>query len=748
MEINAVPVTTGATYLDLMQAYCDAEWAKQKDIDYRRDLANAKTDTSKFNATTTLTQLFGSIQYGYLIQSAAEVYKHGRGEEYADIALELIRRVAEIFETVVNTCGLSEFDLDTLNFIEGAFAGGPFCKGSLILRQAGKMDDALYARMLPVWESTVRQIMRLPEWGPFNRCVLRMITLSRFARLYPDSAYAKEAGDMGRFLAEDSIGRWNMEDTPLYNGIWYICMAEYLHENKIRNFRTDTVFHYYATYLTHIQTPEGSLPDYGDARTREWGCAGLSIGFMEWAAVLYGDGDVKYAAMKYIDFVRQFYGPQTLVSGWMTRSYALAADMAETPVTPTLPHYLSGEVIEDLVGKKIVFRGENRDYLMVNYRDEGNYAVTARQNMYSTIPAPAEKIHHGHADENAIVELMYRDKFLLADGGYRDAIVTDGHYRADFYHNRIVARNGRMFREKGFLQYAENLGAYLKTETEKIFYHEMGGLEISRTRVDDPHHRVIADRTVIHLGDGRYLVADTVKATQTYEYTIGQMWFGGKIQKVGRSGKDFLVCQTLDCLRGPAGTEDLNLRLVMVNKELPTSIEKIRRNHTDDQYALSQYFTEYLGEGEYLHFVTLLLPEQTAADKAVNDRIAASAKCSQTGGGKALSISLKLDGKTVTIGFKMDEKFGFGDYKHRPTYTFEQGKYRVGPYETDALLAVFTQQNGKTDYSAIMLSRIDEVHGKKRGTVFASLPTRFTNNDLSVNDGAFCQCRRDGTIEG
>lgn len=739
MKFQGVEITTRETYLDLLQQIADEGWKVRKDEDYMAYTAKAGEDTSANTATTTLTLAFGQIQYGYILQAMAEVYKYGRGQKYADMAVELIGRIVKIYDWVMANCSISEYDFDSLQLVDSGFAGGPFIKACMILREAGELSDGLYNSLQPVLESAVRSSLRLPEWGPFNRCALKFTILDRFARFYPQSAYAADAEKLSRFLAHDSIGRWHMEDTPLYNGIWYACIAEYLHENNIRNFRTDTIMHYYASYTTHIQTPEGSLPDYGDARTREFGCAALAVGFLEWAAVLFNDGEVKYCVSKFIEYNRGYQ--KTIAEAWVVRSLSLAAEMAGTAVEPKYPAYSSGEVIEDLVGKKIVFRGENSDYLMLNYRDEGNYALPARQNMFCTIPAPAEKVHHGHADENAITSLIYKNKFLLADGGYRDSIVADGHYRADFYHNRIVLRNGRMFKEKGFLEYAENLGAYLKVETQKIFYHELAGLEVSRTRLEDPHHSATQDRTICHFGEGIYLVIDTVRAHKVYEYTAGAMWYGGDIVK--NDTGDYIVKQTLPQFMGGRDTDGLNLRVVFARKDLAESVETIRRNHDDSQKALTQYFSEYLGRDEFLHFVTLLMPED-ADTKSGNDAMAKSLSCEQTACGHGLKVEVTVSGKKYTICTKMDETYGFNNHQKRPTYSFEQGRISYGDFTTDALLAVFTEETGAAaiDYSAIMTSRVDY----KASTVWSSMKVGFANNDLTYNSGAINWPRWEGSF--
>jgi hypothetical protein len=68
-----------------------------------------------------------------------------------------------------------------------------------------------------------------------------------------------------------------------------------------------------------------------------------------------------------------------------------------------VPSAVSEEVMEDLVGKKIVFRdgwGDGANYLLLNYRDEGPFAVMARDYLRHTIPVEEEKVPHGRSDAN------------------------------------------------------------------------------------------------------------------------------------------------------------------------------------------------------------------------------------------------------------------------------------------------------------------------------------------------------------
>ena len=61
--------------------------------------------------------------------------------------------------------------------------------------------------------------------------------------------------------------------------------------------------------------------------------------------------------------------------------------------------------------------GDDANYLLLNYRDEGPYALMPREYLRHTIPVEEEKMHHGHSDENAISLLMSGGSVLLNEAG-------------------------------------------------------------------------------------------------------------------------------------------------------------------------------------------------------------------------------------------------------------------------------------------------------------------------------------------
>ena len=196
----------------------------------------------------------------------------------------------------------------------------------------------------------------------------------------------------------------------------------------------------------------------------------------------------------------------------------------------------SAEVIDDLVSKKITFRSAHGDYGLLNYRDQGPYARYQRDYINASIYAPQEKPHHGHADENSLVILMADQTVLLADGGYL-ARFEDG-WRADVFHNRVVARTG--------FPPESDIFDYLKTDTtnhpvttEKIHFGNFGSLDYARTRLVDRERGYTGDRITLFAPEtGLYIVVDSILIDEAGHKVFCNIWHPDKIL---RQGADYVV---------------------------------------------------------------------------------------------------------------------------------------------------------------------------------------------------------------
>ncbi len=638
---------------------------------------------------------------------------------------------------------LEENDADPWHFqvVETIFSFTPVLRGLyLIGRDAFSQEE--WNRLEVLCYAEVNHIFRDCEWGRHNRAVLRAISLLLFAKLFPGHGSADHCIKLADMLFEDSLGNWSVEDATSYLGLWLNGIAEYTQYRGIWNFRIEQILSYYCHYYTAMLLPSGGLPEFGDTRFDSGTSSCLSLGAMELMAKRHNDGVLKYAIERQF---RNMVKNRTMDNGvqyerGMTNAFVWADDSIE----PAEPELLSCEALDELVGKKVVFRDswkEDGVYLFYNYRDVGPYGKLTRDYLQNTIPVHAEKPHHGHADEQSICALCAGGAVLLRDGGYRDSFTTNGHYRADFYHNRLVMRNGRMFKEKGFLEYAENIGDYLPVRTEKIYFHQFGCGEVVKTRLYDDFHGAQADRHIIYLKREKlFVVVDTVHAYRSQDMTTGVMYHAEQIEQV-EPGIFRAAAETAEGLchfhryrpeTGPEAGHPLpsteqSLCIVFAGKGVSYSLETQRRNYRQET-ALSCYTTRYYGFGEYYSYVSLLIPETGKTPEVLEMQktraleIAHSLKVGQTHLGRNLTVQLKAGGMGYTIGIQCDDQAGIEDKNLRPAYSYEIGRAVYGKFETDAKFLV---SDGRT-YGMIDGSRVD-FDGK---VVFSSYPNRCNQLDL------------------
>jgi hypothetical protein len=198
------------------------------------------------------------------------------------------------------------------------------------------------------------------------------------------------------------------------------------------------------------------------------------------------------------------------------------------------PSTLSEEVMEDVQGKKIVFRNGWRPedtYLLLNYRDEGDGGLNFRDYLRDTIPVEEEKMTHGHADENGLALLMSGGAVLLHDAGYRDYMPSGpfGAYRQDYFHNRLCVRPEKIWMGQkkgqsrysirdevpgqGVLDFLRNAGSYRRVRTQKVDFLAFEDFDYSRTRLRDEEWGYEWDRAVVYVKDPElFIVFDVFKA--------------------------------------------------------------------------------------------------------------------------------------------------------------------------------------------------------------------------------------------
>ncbi len=569
-----------------------------------------------------------------------------------------------------------------------------------------------------------------PEWGPMNRAMLRVEGLLLAAQLLPGHVHAQKWLKMSRAIAADSWGKWEEEDAQIYHPVWICSLIRYadaLDDPSL--FRLPTV-RYYFDYFVHLISPAGMVVDFGDARWNEnWASYTACL---ERAAAEYDRGDYKWAAQRITNQVGLPGRSQLSVRAGMklADAYRWADDSLETTGPPAT---LSEEVLEDVIGKKIVFRDgwdQHATFLMLNYRDEGDWGLLARDFLRHTIPVEEEKMHHGHADENAICLLMNQGSILLHEAGYRNAIPSgpNGEFRADYFHNRLVTRTGKRAREQGLCDYLRNSGAYHQVTTEKIDFTSFDTIDVSRTRVTDPRTGVQNDRVITYLKeDDIFIVFDIIKMLETDYFTFSTLWHATTLLEQGEHHFVTAVDQIQDHV--------LPQNRALLIDFLQGGIRRMGtfplRRHYQDEISVYQTLSSHYYAGHIETFVTVLAPVERDAEV---DKLVASIRLIESAEPRAgVGVAIAGPQQTRYICVKTDLRSEILAANVRPRYTFESGKVTYGPIETDAYFFYGSTAGKELTYAATHLVGI-KFNGKE---VFAAHDNTFAlmPDDLGTGFG-------------
>ena len=594
-----------------------------------------------------------------------------------------------------------------------------------------------YVRIESLCHAEISVIFTDREWGRHNRAALRAIALLLFGRVFKNHPDAEKALAYSRELIGDSLGFYSIEDAGGYLAVWLTCLIEYYQIEDAWDHNAEQVLGYYARFFASMMMPNGGFPEFGDSKFDSQDAVSF-LSLIELVAGRQCDGKLVHAANMIFKHVSE---DLTLsASGIAERGLANIIEWAGLGTEPVEYEPRSMELLDEEIGKKFIFRGwsyqmrtsafdtarpcirggpeKERTYLLYNYRDMPRSGYLTRKYLTETIAVHAEKPHHGHADEQSVAALCFGNTVLLRDSGYRDHFTADGHYRADFYHNRMVLRNGRMLGESGFLEYARDIGTFLPVETERIFYKDFSFGTAIRTRLVDRFRRADADRHIVYLKDENiFVVVDTARAWEASELTAGVMYHAERIDKISHG---------VYRVYGEFGDE-ADLLIAFAFKDRPFSVEEQRRNYRRES-ALSQYASRFFRANGFLSFVSVLIPEtgktpdERARSRERAAEIASSLDASELIRGECLYVSLIAGDKKYEIGVKCDETRGVTDAHRRPAYGYEAGKARFGVYETDALFFI---TDGRS-YGAVDFTRV-EADGV---TVFTTPETMFCQLDF------------------
>jgi hypothetical protein len=585
------------------------------------------------------------------------------------------------------------------------------------LHRLGRLSPAEVKTAADLIAGSMRYLLRTAEWGPMNRSALRAESLAWAVRALPDHPEARTWEMQRRALGDDNWGHWEIEDASLYNGVWLYSLLGYADaRNKVRElFATPEMF-YYAHYFLNLFCPAGVVPDFGDAHwTSNWA---HFLVFFEAGAAALADPGLKWAAetiaAQFVDFSK----PTSAGLGVMLLdAYRFGTDAVKAAVPATS----SMEVLEDIVGKKIVFRNGQSplsSYLLLNYRDEGDGGLNFRDYLRDTIPVEEEKMTHGHADENSVVLLMSGGSVLLHDGGYRDYMPSGpyGAYRQDYFHNRLCVRPEKIFwgqkagesrysvREavpgQTLLEFMHDAGSYRAVRTRKVDFLTFEDFDYSRTRVIDDGWGYQADRVVVYVKDPEcYVVFDLFKALREGYFTMAALWHTRQIYDRGDhwydTGYDRIQTTTL-----PQGK-----RLLVLFPSPGPRLEAVEaeKRHGQDEWLIDQAWAQHFELGETWAFVSVLVPH--AAGEDPRGWLGRISPASAGPDGKAAGVVIRDGDREIVVGVKTDLRQDISRDNRRPRYTYEAGRIAVGGFETDGDLVFGSARGGDLAYTIVNLTK-------------------------------------------
>jgi hypothetical protein len=618
----------------------------------------------------------------YLAAVLGFLYEETKERVYAEHAAELLESYGDLRDVMSKEFARSRIEYENgIPSLTNFFFLPPYVRAYVRIRSSHVIDAKARAKIEREIAESVDFIFRHPEWGAHNRAMLRAEALTYACLALPSHPHAPRWKQMAETIASDNVGHWEIEDASNYNPVWLHALFSYAEAAKRPEAYSSAMMRYYMEYYTKLIGPAGTIPDFGDAG---WNSASGGLRFVaifEKAAAVFKDPEMKWAAQSVFSTVKN---RAEMLGVGDAYHLADAYRWADESVVPRRPSSLSQEVIDEVVGKKVVFRNgwdSTSTYLLLNYRDEGDGGWLSREYLRQTISVEEEKMHHGHADENSVVLLMNKGSVLLHDAGYRDDLPSGkyGAWRQDYFHNRIVARKDKRDKNQHLLEFLQNSGAYRQVQTSKIDFLTLRTVDMSRTRVTDENLGYQWDRVVTYVRNpGYFIVIDGIKALRSDFFTFASLWHG---QHVFARGDHFYDIAT-DSVPGFSFPTRQSLLVYFPETYAKTDgVEPISRHWQSEQAVYQTISSQYkVGDGEL--FVSVLVPH----DRSVKPEtlipqfrlLPTSAPC------RAVTLEITRGDEKEYLFVKLDLEMEVARENVRPRYLYDLGKVRFGEFETDA----------------------------------------------------------------
>lgn len=613
---------------------------------------------------------------------------------------------------------------DLLAMVDGAkLAGGeakpilssfrnvlPFCEAYLALREAKMLDADEQKRVAEQIRVSMRAHYAATDYGAHNRGLIDGAGFLVAAQTFPDEPEAAKWRGYGEALIADSWGKWSVEDSSIYNPFWlfYLLRVGEL-KNKSDELMSLTTTRFYFEQYLRLMMPNAMLPDWGDGDwTHSWA---WNFSTMTRAAAAQKNPFYQDFAVRHYDYYRRLAIKEKtdFLRGDELYAAATALRWLDAKVEPQARKFTqSEEVVDDLISKKIAFRndfGAKSSFLLLNYRDEIPSGRNTREYLNQQLAAFEEKPHHGHADENSVVVLMDDETVLLADGGYRRSF-NDG-WRADFYHNRVVARTGLPVEGGDAFSFLQADKTYHFVRTEKIHFETFGAIDYSRTSLTDEERGYAGDRIIVFVpSTGMYLIVDNLLVTRAGTKTFVNVWHPDQILK---SGADYVVARPDRIpIRKEFWRNERNKELLIQfidNRDKPTATKEIDRRFNPSK-TFYQSVSNYFSAGQRVTFVTVLRPHAVGK---FDEKMLSDVQIIENSSGENRSLGLRLNvgAEKLIVAVKLDRNIGLTNYRGRPMFDQNAGTLSYGALRTDADFAFVWEKTKQLDYGFAHASRID-----------------------------------------
>ncbi len=695
-------------------------------LTYARDTAQWAWDNyderlEQWEAAFDPENVFGYRPPGGLLEMAvifAHLYELEQTEEYAERAKKVLLTYRDFRSLYPQWATDRRTDYDEAPPpLPDFFTVMRYIRAYVILKRFDLFSPQEHTVVSETIADSMAYLLRSQEWGTMNRTALRAESLAWAVRALPDHPKAAEWEMLRRALGDDNWGNWEIEDATIYHAVWLYALCGYAYaQNSMQElFRTPEMY-YYAQYFLHLMSPAGMIPDFGDAHwNSNWN---RYLVYFETAAALYQDPELKWAATtiarRFIDFSQ----PRNLGLAFnLMDCYLWGTD----EISPVPPSSLSKEVMEDVQGKKIVFRSGWQDdstYLLLNYRDEGDGGLNFRDYLRDTIPVEEEKMTHGHADENSLVLLMSGGSVLLHDGGYRDYMPSGpfGAFRQDYFHNRLCVRAEKIFMGQNegeyrysirdavpgqkVLDFLHNAGSYRIVRTQKVDFITLPDFDYSRTRLIDDNMGYAWDRVVAYVKDPElFVVFDIFKARQEDFFTLANLWHTRKIVKQGEHWYDTVY----DRIQKQELPQDKHLLIAFPLTQFRLEGVEPENRHYQDELVIHQTTAQHFELGETVGLVTVLVPHGAGEPpEALAERISMMLVDHPRAG---MGVRIRAGDRSVFVGVKNDLRMDMTRDWRRPRYTYESGKIAFGDFETNGDFLFASLESGRLDYTIVNLTK-------------------------------------------